>query len=255
MASFDESDGGGLHPREPVVVITGNYGSGKTEVAVNWALWLRRSGLEVTIADLDVVNPYFRCREAQELMEGEGIRVLAPAGEMRHAELPIIMPEIRGAIEQPSGVTLLDVGGDEDGARVLGGMVGFFDRYEMLQVVNQRRPFTDTVAGCLKIQSEIEASSRLQVTGLISNSHLIDETDVEVILEGAEFTREVSHRRGHELRFTTVEGRLAEPAVEAGLSGPVLVLERLMLPPWKKTRSKLGSENFLLTPAVVAGRE
>jgi len=247
MALHDDAPKGGLRPRESVVVITGNYGSGKTEVAVNWALWLRQEGREVTIADLDIVNPYFRCREAQALMEEVGIRVVAPQGELHHAELPIILPEIRGIIERPTGVTLLDVGGDEDGARVLASLSRFFGDYEMLQVVNQRRPFTDTVAGCRKIQHEIEAASKLTVTGLISNAHLMDETDEEVIVEGARFAEEVGRDRGQELRFTTVERRLLGEVDLERVGSPVLVFDRLMLPPWKRA-TKLGRDNFRLTP-------
>lgn len=250
MVRWDDSKVGGLEPKAKVVVITGNYGSGKTEVAVNWALWLRRAGHNVTIADLDVVNPYFRCREALEPLEAEGIRVLAPRGELLHAELPILLPEVRGAIEQPNGVTLLDVGGDDDGARVLAGLAKFFDDYDMVQVVNQRRPFTDTVEGCLKIQREIEAASHLRITGLINNAHLMDETDATVIIDGAEFTRAVGRAgAGQDLRFTTVEQRVAESFDVAQVGGSVLVFERLMLPPWKTGKSKLGSENFRLSPS------
>lgn len=245
MPGHDYSRGDGLRPEQPVVVITGNYGSGKTEVAVNWALWLRRAGYQVTIADLDVVNPYFRCREAAALMESVGIRVLAPRGEMHHAELPIIMPEIGGAIEHAAGITILDVGGDDDGARVLASLSGFFGEYDMLQVVNQRRPFTDTVGGCLKIQREIQGSSRLRVTGLISNAHLMDETDAAVITQGAEFAREVGRAGDQPLRFVTIERRLLDQVDIDRLESDVLVLDRLMLPPWRR-REKLGSDNFLL---------
>jgi len=251
MVRRDDGTMRGLEPQQSVVVITGNYGSGKTEVAVNWTLWLRRAGFEVTIADLDIVNPYFRCREAQNLMEEAGVRVIAPQGEMHHAELPIILPEIRGIIESPKGITILDVGGDEDGARVLAGLSRFFSDYEMLQVVNQRRPFTDTVSGCLKIQGEITAASKLRVTGLISNSHLMDETDEAVIIEGADFARAVGQESGQELRFATVERRLSQDLDVESVGCPMLVIDRLMLPPWKRStraaeRGKLGSENFRL---------
>jgi hypothetical protein len=126
-------------------------------------------------------------------------------------------------------------------------LAGSFGDYEMLQVVNQRRPFTDTVAGCLKIQREIEAASRLVVTGLISNAHLMDETDETVIVEGARFAREVGIERGQGLRFTTVERRLLGEVDLDRVGSPVLVFDRLMLPPWK-TAVKLGSDNFRLTP-------
>ncbi len=254
---LDKYKGGELtscpRPRQPVVVITGNYGSGKTEVAVNWALALARGGETVTIVDLDIVNPYFRCREAEDLMGAEGIRVVSPKGEMHHAELPIILPEVQGVIAQPSGITILDVGGDDVGARVLASLKNAFipGGYEMLQVVNERRPFTDTVEGCLRIQAEIEAASSLTVTGLISNAHLMDETTMEVVRSGADFAARVGQVKGQLLFFATAEERvLVEAESLADLASPVLVLDRLMLPPWRQPRgpeSKLGRENFLLT--------
>ena len=234
-----------VRPAQPVVVITGNYGSGKTEVAVNWALQLAAAGEAVTIVDLDIVNPYFRCREAEALMEAAGIRVIAPKGELHHAELPIILPEIRGVIQRPTGTTILDVGGDEDGARVLASLAQSFGPHEMIQVVNHRRPFTDTVPGCLKIQREIEIASTLCITALASNAHLMDETDEAVIAQGAAFAHEVGRVAGQPVRFATVERRLAGRLDEGDLGCPLLVLDRTMLPPWQR-RAKLGSANFRL---------
>jgi hypothetical protein len=186
-------------------------------------------------------------------MEAEGIRVIAPTGEMHHAELPIILPEIRGAIERPAGVTILDVGGDPVGARVLSGLSGFFGPHEMVQVVNQRRPFTDTVEGCLKIQRDIEAASRMRITSLVSNAHLMDETDEAVILDGEAFAREVGKIRGQDVRFVTIERRLLEVVDLEKIQTPVMALDRLMLPPWKRpttgpvaARGKIGSANFAL---------
>jgi hypothetical protein len=103
------------------------------------------------------------------------------------------------------------------------------------------------VEGCLRIQGEIEAASRLRVTGLISNAHLMDETDEAVIREGADFTREVGAQRGQDLRFVTAERRLVESLDIERLGSPLLVLDRQMLPPWKR-QDKLGSANFRLTP-------
>ena len=153
----------------------------------------------VSIADLDLVNPYFRCREARAEMESFGIRVINPEGEYVAADLPIVLPEIRGALAGGSGTLIFDVGGDDVGARVLSSLADVFAGrpYTMLQVVNSRRPFTETVEGCLKIKREIEAASRLQVTALVSNAHLLEETDAETVTQGLELTRAVS--RGAEL--------------------------------------------------------
>jgi Mrp family chromosome partitioning ATPase len=101
-----------------IVAIVGNYGSGKTEVAINLAVNCKRSGLEVRIADLDLVNPYFRTREAENALEALGIKVILPPREFLHADLPILSPAIAGMVQQPDGLTLLDVGGDDAGATV-----------------------------------------------------------------------------------------------------------------------------------------
>jgi DNA helicase HerA-like ATPase len=229
-----------LLPLERVVIITGNYGSGKTEVAVNWTLRLARQGVcGLSIADLDVVNPYFRCREAAALLEGHGVQVIVPRGEHFHSELPIILPEIKGLLRREDGVAVLDVGGDDVGARVLRSFAGSFPAYEMLQVVNAFRPFTDTVAGCLRIQDEIQESSGLRMTGIIANAHLMDETGVDTILRGAELAAEVAERRGLVLRFVTAVRSLAdEVARRSGL--PVVPLDRWMLPPWKVPPKSVG---------------
>ena len=221
-------------PEERIILIVGNYGSGKTEVAVNLAIRLSEHQ-SVSVADLDIVNPYFRCREARGEMEGFGIRVINPEGEYHAADLPIILPDIRGAILNEQGTLILDVGGDDVGARVLSSLADVLtDRCcSMLQVLNARRPFTDTVAGCLKIRTEIEAASRLRVSGLISNTHLLEETDASTVLEGLHLAREVGKAADLPVKFVTANEDLRGgfDAQETGC--PVLWIRRRMLPPWK----------------------
>jgi hypothetical protein len=223
-------------PKERVVLVVGNYGSGKTEVSVNLAIDLARRHA-VAIADLDIVNPYFRCREAREEMESHGIRVINPTGGYQAADLPIILPEIRGAVQAADGYVLLDVGGDDVGARVLSSLADLFRDmpYAMLQVINARRPFTDSVEGCVRIKDEIEAASRLKVSGLVSNTHLMEETRAGVILEGIDLARAVGSATGLPLEFATASSSLKEDRdLEGDLGGcQVLWIERRMLPPWK----------------------
>ena len=221
-------------PEERIVLIVGNFGSGKTEVAVNLAIQL--SGRQnVSIADLDIVNPYFRCREARDEMEGYGIRVINPEGDYRAADLPIILPEVRGALLNEGRTLIFDVGGDDAGARVLSSLADVFAdrRYTMLQVLNARRPFTENVEGCLKIRSEIESASRLRVTGLVSNTHLMEETDAPTVVEGLRLAREVGQAAGLPIAFVTADEKLRGgfDAKQAGC--PVLWIQRRMLPPWK----------------------
>jgi len=217
-----------------VVLVVGNYGSGKTEVAVNLAI--RLSGKQdVSIADLDIVNPYFRCREAREEMERFGIRVINPDGEYQAADLPIILPEIKGAALSGEGRLIFDVGGDDVGARVLSSLADFLadGSCSVLQVINAKRPFTESAEGCLKIKGEIEAASRLQVTGLISNTHLLEDTDVATISEGLELARRVGESAGIPVVFATVSEHLRNGFDEQVAGCPILWIKRRMLPPWK----------------------
>jgi hypothetical protein len=223
---------------ERVVMVVGNYGSGKTEAAVNLALHLAKAGRRVQIADLDIVNPYFRSREARRLMEQHGIRVVVPPGDQAFADLPIILPEIRGMLNPPEGVlTLFDVGGDDVGARVLSAFRPTIREgsYQLWQVINARRPFTSTVEGCMRMQASIESASRLTVTGLLANTHLIEQTTPEIIVEGWRLAEKVAGRCGRPVRCVAVmEEHASDPAM-AEVTAPVLRMKRTMLPPWIQT--------------------
>jgi hypothetical protein len=221
-------------PPTPLVIVVGNFGSGKTEVSVNLALHLAKSH-PVQIVDLDIVNPYFRCREAREEMEAQGIKVVYPKGEFHSADLPIILPEMKAAATIEEGFIIFDVGGDDLGARVLSSLADFLaDRpYSMLQVINTSRPFTRDVEGCLKMKAEIEAASRLKVTGFIANSHLMDQTEAATIEAGLSVAGNAAEATGLKLEFGTID-----PGLFAGLENiemdiPLLPIERRMLPPWQ----------------------
>ncbi len=218
-----------------IVPIVGNYGSGKTEVAINLAVNRKRSGLAVRVADLDLVNPYFRTREAKNTLEALGINVILPPQEFLQADLPILSPAIAGVIRQPNGLTLLDVGGDDAGATVLAALGDAFAglNVHMLQVVNPMRPNTSTLEGCLRIKEQIEMASRLAVTGLIGNANLIDETGASEIVGGYNFLLELSEASGLPLEFITVATDLMEVIDTRQFSCPVLTIARQLVPPWK----------------------
>jgi hypothetical protein len=226
-----------------VVAIVGNYGSGKTEVSINLAVNRKRAGADVRIADLDLVNPYFRTREARKQLESLGIQVVLPPQEYLQADLPVLSPEIAGMIKNAAGLSLLDVGGDDVGAMVLAVLADAFKgiRIQVLQVINPLRPNTATVAGCLKIKDEIEKAAQLKITGLIGNANLIDETDADTIIDGYEFVRELAETSGLKLEFITVARELM-PAVDLKRIGcPVLPISRQLVPPWLKAKD-FGSQ-------------
>jgi len=218
-----------------IVAIVGNYGSGKTEVAINLAVYGKRAGLDVRIADLDLVNPYFRTREARKALEACGIKVVLPPQEYLQADLPILNPAIAGMIRQPDGLTLLDVGGDDAGATVLAALGDAFAGVDvrLLQVVNPLRPQTATVEGCLKIKNAIEAAAKLTITGLIGNANLIDETGAREIYDGHDFLLKLSAASGLPLEFITVARELLPVIDIQQFSCPVLPIARQLVPPWK----------------------
>ncbi len=234
-----------------IVVVVGNYGSGKTEVSINLAVHAKKAGLEVRIADLDLVNSYFRTREAEQTLTGFDIKVILPSREYLQADLPILTPAVAGAIREPDDLTILDVGGDNDGATVLASLAEAFKgkKVHMLMVVNPRRPFTSTISGCLKMRKEIEEASRMTITGLIGNANLIDETGPEDIYSGYEFARMLSSESGLPLSFITVDKALL-PAIDLRETVcPILPIVRQLVPPWKR------AGNFDLTNSRFSKRD
>lgn len=229
-----------------IIVIVGGFGSGKTEVSVNLGRFLALSGRHpIAIADFDLVNPYFRSREATAEMAALGIRVIAPKGGQFYADLPILLPEIKGMIEMAGGLLILDVGGDAQGARALGSLSVYFPAgdYEMLMVLNSRRPLTSDVAGCLKTMRRIEATAKLKFTGLISNSHLIDETDADILLEGYRLALEVSRASNLPIFFVSAKSNILQKMDTKIFDCPVLPLTRSMLKPWERKAEQTNDKS------------
>ncbi|MFO7964558.1 MAG: cobalamin biosynthesis protein CbiA [Desulfobacterales bacterium] len=219
-----------------IFVIVGNYGSGKTEVAVNLAFHERKAGKEVRIADLDLVNPYFRTREAQHALVKEGIDVVLPPKQYLQADLPILSPMVSGMIRNPSQLTIIDAGGDDVGATVLAALADSFKgrEFSVVQVVNPFRPFTETIEGCLKIKAEIESASKLRITGIAGNANLMDDTTPEHVYEGYGFARRLAGESGLPLLFVTVARRLLDRIETRRFDCPLLILDRLLVFPWMK---------------------
>lgn len=223
-----------------VVIFAGAYGSGKTEVAVNYALELSRvCDDSISIIDLDIVNPYFRSRETAAEMERHGIKPIIPMGEHCHADLPIIVPQIRAAIESRSGRVVVDVGGDDLGSRVLGSMVDALEGsdHEFWLVLNANRPFTSTVEGAIKMIKGIEASSRIKFTGIVSNTHLIGETTPQTILEGIWHSQSVAKECDLPLVFACGMDHVIDKIDPASVPVPLFSLSRRMLKPWEHRKA------------------
>jgi hypothetical protein len=221
---------------EGLIIIVGNYGSGKTEVAINLAVNQKRAGIDVRMADLDLINPYFRTREAGERLALLGIDVVIPPLKYFYADLPILSPDVAGLIQKPSRLTILDAGGNDAGAMVLAALGNSLKdkSLKMLQVVNPFRPFTETIEGCIKIKKEIEKAAKISITGFIGNANLMDETTIEHINEGYEFVMDLSKNTALELEFITAPVDLLPLLDQKRFYHPVLPIERQLVPPWKK---------------------
>jgi len=222
-----------------IVIVTGNYGSGKTEVSVNLAVDIKASGVDVRLADLDLVNPYFRTREARHQLRNLDIDVVLPKEEYMTADLPILVREVAGAIGERTATVILDAGGDDVGATVLASLADRFKaiNVNMLQVVNPFRPFTESIAACKKIKNEIETASKLKMTGIVGNANLIDDTLPEHIYEGYDFVLAYARESGLKLEFITVPEMMKTDIDIGRFTCPVLGIKRQLVPPWKSAAS------------------
>ena len=195
-----------------ITLFAGHYGSGKTNIAVNYAKYLREQGNDVVIADLDIVNPYFRTKDSQADLEAAGIRLISSKYANSNVDLPALPSEIYGIFEDKSSLAVLDVGGDDRGALALGRytpLIKAEDDYEMLLVINRYRPLTRTADDCIEIMHEVEAAGGLKFTGLVNNSNLGVETVAQDILDSVDYAKEVSEKTGLPVRMTAVEKDLA----------------------------------------------
>ncbi|MEN6417755.1 MAG: hypothetical protein ABFC73_02425 [Clostridiaceae bacterium] len=196
-----------------VTVFTGHYGSGKTSLAVNWALRLSESGRAVTVADLDIVNPYFRTTDRRRELEARGIKLIASPFANSNLDLPALPAELYAAVEDREGYAVLDVGGDDRGAVALGRYVPFIQAegdYEMLFVVNFCRPLTRTAFDALGVLREVEAACGLTATALVNNSNLGRETTADTVLSTLERMRELSDLANLPVKMTAASRELAE---------------------------------------------
>jgi cellulose biosynthesis protein BcsQ len=216
-------------------VFTGHFGSGKTEISINYALKLAEQGKKMCIADLDIVNPYFCTRDEKELLESKGIRLIATPKEYANAELGTIPLNTLAVFNDKSYEVVLDVGGDDQGAVALGQYNRYFreEDYDMYFVVNTTRPFTKDADGVIQYIREIEGASRLKVKYLINNSNLSYETQIEDIVNGHRIVKEVSERTGLPVKFTAVREDLVE-MLPKEIDGEIFPIKIFMLPPWRR---------------------
>ena len=194
-----------------VTLFCGHYGSGKTNVALNYALHLRQDGGEVTVADLDIVNPYFRTKDSRRELGEAGIRLICSEYANTNVDIPALPSDLYSITDDKSRRVVIDVGGDDRGALALGRIAPAIleeDSYEMLLVINRYRPLTPDAPSTLEVMREIELAGGIRFTGLVNNSNLGEATDEETVLSSLAYAEEVSSLTGLPVVMTTVKQSL-----------------------------------------------
>ena len=207
----------------------GMFGSGKTELSLNTAIFLRKKQTHVAIADIDIISPYFRSRDEKSFLEEMQIKMITVPERYMHADLPIIPPEVGGYISNPDFLTVVDVGGNEDGAVVLGSLKNFIDKVKKSTffVVNVFRPFSATKAEIISNIDRISQIGKIKIEYLVNNSNVGSETKFDDIKIGEEILTEVSKETSIPLAFTSVD---QDMDYEGNL--PVFKIKRFMKNPW-----------------------
>lgn len=219
-----------------ITIITGHFGSGKTEMSVNLALEARRTNEKVAVADLDIVNPYYRARDARALFAENGIELIAPAERLAASDLPIVSGDIYRVIYDPAYKVIVDAGGDKDGATALGQFYNDWKEMdpEVLFILNANRPYVSTLEGAVDTLLKIEKASRLKITGIINNSNVGNETTLADVEKGLELSRALSKKLNIPLLSTTLSLHLSAEADSFLPVSEVKVISRYLKLPWER---------------------
>lgn len=194
-----------------VYLLCGHYGSGKTNIAVNLALFLKKEREKVAIADLDIVNPYFRTKDSADALRAAGIDLIASEYAGSNVDIPALPQELYRLTDDKDLTCVIDVGGDDRGALALGRIAPALrqeDNFEMLAVINRFRPLTPDAASTLEVLREVEAAGGLPFTGLVNNSNLGAATTAEDVLASVGYAKDVEKITNLPLVMTTAEDRL-----------------------------------------------
>ena len=196
-----------------LTLFAGHYGSGKTNIAVNYALALAKENKQVCIADLDIVNPYFRTADSAKELEAAGVKLISPQFANSNVDLPALPAEAYRLVQDTKSYGIMDIGGDDRGAYALGRYVPAIreeNNYRMVFVANCCRPLTPTASDALEVMREIEAACGLAFTDIVNNSNLGAETTPETVYSSLAFAEELSRLSGLPVWLTTAEETVAQ---------------------------------------------
>ena len=195
-----------------LTLFAGHYGSGKTNIAVNYALLLASEGKKVCIADLDIVNPYFRTKDSAAVLEAAGVDLISPQYANTNVDLPALPAASYRLVQDKKSYGIMDIGGDDRGAYALGRFVPSIleeNDYRMIFVANASRPLTRTPEDAMEVMGEIEAACGLKFTDLINNTNLGSETTAETVLAAENYMQELSRLSGLPIFATTATEEVA----------------------------------------------
>lgn len=208
-----------------LTLFAGHYGSGKTNIAVNYALRLAREGKKVCIGDLDIVNPYFRTKDSAAELAEAGIELISPQYANSNVDLPALPAESYRLVQDRSTWGVMDIGGDDRGAYALGRYAPFIleeNNYRMAFVANFCRPLTRTAEDALEVMKEIETACGLEFTCIVNNTNLGNETTPQTLTDSLEQTQKLCRLSGLPLWFHAAEETVAQRLT--GILEPVLSL-------------------------------
>ena len=215
-----------------LTIITGHYGTGKTEFAVNLALHMASRGQTVSLADLDIVNPYFRSRERRDLLSEHGIRLIASSQACTDADVPSLPAELNAILDDRQITGILDIGGDRVGARVLARyrprIIG--EDYQLLYVLNANRPEVRDVGSAIDYLRAIESVTGLVCFGIVNNTHLCGETTADDVRKGAALAQAVSQETGIPIVCHVAHEALAPELTDLSPLFPIAIR---MKKPWE----------------------
>ena len=196
-----------------ITLFAGHYGSGKTNIAVNYAFWLKKIGKDVTVADMDIVNPYFRTKDSEDQLNKAGIPLISSAFANSNVDLPALPQEMYSLVQRRDRYAVLDIGGDDRGALALGRYTPSIleeNDYEMVFVANFYRPLTRNAEEALEVMREIETASGIKFTAIINNSNVGGQTTANDVLSTNDEVQRLSGLSGIPVMMTTAVESVAQ---------------------------------------------
>jgi len=226
------------------IAVTGALGSGKTEWVLNLAFALKAMNVPITVADVDIINPYFCVRQIQKLLEDDGLTIISPPESAKWSDMPVLSPKVGWALKDPRGKLLLDIGGDAIGVRALKQFADLLEEvgYLLILIVNTFRPQTSDLEGISDMIRRMESISSLKIGAIVANCHLMEQTTLDELVEGIYKASNAAKELELPLLYATVPPNLHNEInrISSSVDVPLWPLERRMMLPWEENYNWTG---------------